>query len=138
MARPARPERSRSARSSRQLSRFYHSINPDRVFGTHSEKLVNTAKAHRQTARFEHRGSSLCFRVWDQDDLPAILDLSVETGCLVCDLPNIRVRERMTNDDKHGAPKVALEPIIQLFPICRRQVVVAIGDDKARPMTVRL
>src|SRR6266850_163656 len=26
MARPARPERSRSARSSRQLSRFYHSI----------------------------------------------------------------------------------------------------------------
>jgi hypothetical protein len=36
MARPARPERSRSARSSRQLSRFYHSINPDRVFGTHS------------------------------------------------------------------------------------------------------
>jgi hypothetical protein len=34
MARPARPERSRSARSSRQLSRFYHSINPDRVFGT--------------------------------------------------------------------------------------------------------
>src|SRR5260370_41278342 len=35
MASPARPERSRSARSSRQLSRFYHSINPDRVFGTH-------------------------------------------------------------------------------------------------------
>src|SRR6266403_490515 len=34
MARPAWPERSRSARSSRQLSRFYHSINPDRVFGT--------------------------------------------------------------------------------------------------------
>src|SRR5882757_9968181 len=36
MARPAWPERSRSARSSRQLSRFYHSINPDRVFGTHT------------------------------------------------------------------------------------------------------
>src|SRR5712671_1975067 len=35
MARPARPERSRSAQSSRQLSRFYHSINLDRVFGTH-------------------------------------------------------------------------------------------------------
>src|SRR5712671_2088724 len=35
MARPARSERSRSARPSRQLSRFYHSINPDRVFGTH-------------------------------------------------------------------------------------------------------
>jgi hypothetical protein len=39
MARPARPERSRSARSSRQLSRFYHSINPDRVFGTHRSIL---------------------------------------------------------------------------------------------------
>jgi len=39
MARPARPERSRSARSSRQLSRFYHSINPDRVFGTHSVQI---------------------------------------------------------------------------------------------------
>src|SRR4029077_14664768 len=37
MARPARPERNRSARSSRQLSRFYHSINPDRVFGTHRD-----------------------------------------------------------------------------------------------------
>src|SRR5437899_8236111 len=36
MARPPRPERSGSARSSRQLSRFYHSINPDRVFGTHT------------------------------------------------------------------------------------------------------
>src|ERR1700692_75104 len=46
MARPARPERSRSARSSRQLSRFYHSINPDRVFGTHNgcrkPKLADT------------------------------------------------------------------------------------------------
>src|SRR5450759_2996350 len=35
MARPAPPERSRSARSSHQFSRFYHSINLDRVFGTH-------------------------------------------------------------------------------------------------------
>jgi len=36
MARPARPERSRSARSSRQLSRFQYVINSDRVFGTHN------------------------------------------------------------------------------------------------------
>src|SRR2546429_3049400 len=40
MARPAWPERSRSARSSRQLSRFYHSINPDRVFGTHTPHRI--------------------------------------------------------------------------------------------------
>src|ERR1700692_3165014 len=41
MARPARPERSRSARSSRQLSRFYHSINPHRVFGTHNRRMMS-------------------------------------------------------------------------------------------------
>src|SRR5882762_11853796 len=35
MARPARPERSTSARPSRQLSRFDRSINSDMVFGTH-------------------------------------------------------------------------------------------------------
>src|SRR6266852_6432976 len=36
MARPARPERSRSALSLRQLSRFCYLINSDMVFGTHS------------------------------------------------------------------------------------------------------
>jgi hypothetical protein len=38
MARPARPERSTSARPSRQLSRFYRSINSDMVFGTHTSQ----------------------------------------------------------------------------------------------------
>src|ERR1700704_2562359 len=38
MARKARLEQSKSARSSRQFNRFYHSINPDMVFGTHSCK----------------------------------------------------------------------------------------------------
>jgi hypothetical protein len=32
---PVRPERSRPAQSSRQLSRFDQSMNTDRVFGTH-------------------------------------------------------------------------------------------------------
>src|SRR5713101_9472638 len=36
MARSGRPERNRAARSFRQLRRFYHIINTDRVFGTHS------------------------------------------------------------------------------------------------------
>src|SRR6266404_7735656 len=48
MARPARPERSRSARPSRQLSRFYHSINPDRVFGTHRPTARNSSAELRQ------------------------------------------------------------------------------------------
>src|SRR5258708_36315021 len=39
MARPARPEQSKSARSSRQFNRFYHSINPDRVFGIHRDHI---------------------------------------------------------------------------------------------------
>jgi hypothetical protein len=33
---PARPERNRTVRSFRQLRRFHHVINSDRVFGTHS------------------------------------------------------------------------------------------------------
>src|ERR1700688_763695 len=32
---PGRPERNRTARSFRQLSRFHHVINSDKVFGTH-------------------------------------------------------------------------------------------------------
>ena len=51
MARPARSERSRSARPSRQLSRFYHSINPDRVFGTHSYSSSHP-KTHRAAVGF--------------------------------------------------------------------------------------
>src|SRR5216683_1818223 len=39
MARPARPERSRSALSLRQLSRFCYLINSDMVFGTHRALL---------------------------------------------------------------------------------------------------
>src|SRR5260221_10728172 len=36
MARPGRPERNRAARSFGQLRRFHHSINSDKVFGTHN------------------------------------------------------------------------------------------------------
>src|SRR5258708_18135343 len=57
MARTARPERSRSARSSRQLSRFYHSINPDRVFGTHSAADL--------------RGRVVVHGYWSRSDLEA-------------------------------------------------------------------
>src|ERR1700738_2877891 len=39
MARPARPERSRSALPLRQLSRFCYLINSDIVFGTHRHWL---------------------------------------------------------------------------------------------------
>src|ERR1700682_5475632 len=49
MARPAWPERSRSARSSRQLSRFYHSINPDRVsVHTGADLLAGSDQASRR------------------------------------------------------------------------------------------
>src|ERR1700730_18738873 len=36
MARPGRTERNRAARSFRQLRRFHHVINSDKVFGTHN------------------------------------------------------------------------------------------------------
>src|SRR6266403_5147976 len=39
MARPGRPERNRTARSFRQLRRFHHVINSDKVFGTHNRVL---------------------------------------------------------------------------------------------------
>src|SRR5882724_900488 len=35
MARPGWPERNKAARSFRQLRRFHHVINSDKVFGTH-------------------------------------------------------------------------------------------------------
>src|SRR5258705_6954562 len=43
MARPGRPERNRAARSFRQLSRFHHVINTDKVFGTHSRSALEFA-----------------------------------------------------------------------------------------------
>src|ERR1700687_208486 len=46
MARPGRPERNRTARSFRQLRRFHHVINSDKVFGTH-----NTVPAFRARNR---------------------------------------------------------------------------------------
>jgi hypothetical protein len=36
MAKPGRPERNRTARSFRQLRRFHHVNNSDKVFGTHT------------------------------------------------------------------------------------------------------
>ena len=41
MARPGRSARNRTARSFRQLRRFHHVINSDKVFGTHTGSLVD-------------------------------------------------------------------------------------------------
>jgi RNA-directed DNA polymerase len=40
MARPGRPERNRAARSFRQLRRFHHVINSNKVFGTHTQQYI--------------------------------------------------------------------------------------------------
>jgi hypothetical protein len=40
MARPGRPERNKTARSFRQLRRFHHGINSNKVFGTHRGFIV--------------------------------------------------------------------------------------------------
>jgi hypothetical protein len=52
-ARPARPEENRSARSSRQLNRFYHSINSDEVFGTHRAYKQAKAGIEAGEAKFQ-------------------------------------------------------------------------------------
>jgi hypothetical protein len=75
MARPARPERSRSARSSRQLSRFDHSINPDRVFGTH----------RRSAAEFTGD-----FKNVDVSNLPALVFYPAPAGLRIDTLINFR------------------------------------------------
>src|SRR6266403_422326 len=51
MARPGRPERNRTARSFRQLRRFHHVINSDKVFGTHNRVL-----SFKPQLRLECRG----------------------------------------------------------------------------------
>jgi hypothetical protein len=43
MARPGRPERNRAARSFRQLGRFHHVINSNKVFGTHNGRFPEGA-----------------------------------------------------------------------------------------------
>src|SRR5467141_867548 len=50
MARPGRPERNRTARSFRQLRRFHHIINSDRVFGTHSQLELSLQQARYEAA----------------------------------------------------------------------------------------
>ena len=47
MARPGWPERNRAARSFRQLRRFHHVINSDKVFGTHTAFKAYLAPLHR-------------------------------------------------------------------------------------------
>src|SRR6202049_4089044 len=44
-ARPGRPERNRAARSFRQLRRFHHGINSDKVFGTHTALMPKTIES---------------------------------------------------------------------------------------------
>src|SRR5258708_5779052 len=47
MARPARPERNRTARSFHQLRRFHRVINSDKVFGTHRLMTRPDVRPHR-------------------------------------------------------------------------------------------
>jgi isoquinoline 1-oxidoreductase subunit beta len=56
MVRPARPERNRTARSFRQLRRFHHVINSDKVFGTHTR--LNIAEPCSTSRHAPRRSSS--------------------------------------------------------------------------------
>ncbi|MFY9817670.1 MAG: hypothetical protein WAK36_13420, partial [Pseudolabrys sp.] len=63
MARPGRPERNRAARSFRQLRRFHHVINSDKVFGTHNDAAALSAG-----------GYTLAYVVGELDDGAAFID----------------------------------------------------------------
>src|SRR5437764_5684223 len=57
MARPGRPERNRAARSFRQLRRFHHLINSDKVFGTHKGSWLckNAETLNRNRRNYSHK-----------------------------------------------------------------------------------
>src|SRR6202171_3672271 len=62
MARPARPEQTKSARSSRQLSRFCYLINPDKVFGTHKDGQNETEQPDHSASLVDSITSSTRIR----------------------------------------------------------------------------
>src|ERR1700694_1780925 len=62
MARPARPEQTKSARSSRQLSRFWYLINPDKVFGTHKDGQNETEQPDHSASLVDSITSSTRIR----------------------------------------------------------------------------
>jgi NAD(P)-dependent dehydrogenase (short-subunit alcohol dehydrogenase family) len=69
MVRPARPERSRSALPSRQLSRFCYLRNPDRVFGTHRQSAIE--KINREVS-----GARVSYEPLDLANLASIADFA--------------------------------------------------------------
>ena len=73
MARPGRPERNRAARSFRQLRRFHHLINSDKVFGTHKSGTGLLFDLDRdlpnEWAKFKHSGQAFSFLL-RRDDFP--------------------------------------------------------------------
>jgi hypothetical protein len=77
-----RPERKRAARSFRQLRRFHHGFNSDKVFGTHKGFLIAQGKYIVPT----EAGLSL-FGVLKQAD-PALVDpgVTAQLECLLDDV----------------------------------------------------
>jgi CHAT domain-containing protein len=83
MARPGRPERNRAARSFRQLRRFHHVINWDKVFGTHSLPAGRTAARNLTTGSYSEfwRGAGID-RAKLVQALPDLPDTAVELNAV--------------------------------------------------------
>src|SRR5258705_10774976 len=60
MARPGRPERNRAARSFRQLRRFHHGINSNKVFGIHNGKPIQLGPFTVFPRLVDHSGFDAC------------------------------------------------------------------------------
>src|ERR1700730_4909076 len=69
MARPGRPERNRAARSFRQLRRFHHGINSDKVFGTHTGAPLATKGPEKQSTPANMTGDPIIYQNRKLDSL---------------------------------------------------------------------
>src|SRR5450631_178957 len=67
MASPGWPERNKAARSFRQLRRFHHVINWDKVFGTHSGYVLLEAEGGERKLTILSTGSELHLAVEARD-----------------------------------------------------------------------
>src|ERR1700751_6020794 len=78
MAKPGRPERNRAPRSFRQLKRFHHVINSDKVFDTHSPQTNGICERFHRTVLNEFYRVAFRKKVYRSiDELQIDLDLWV-------------------------------------------------------------
>jgi hypothetical protein len=72
------------------------------------KELVYSAKANRQSATLEQSGAVVIARVKEQDYLPAVIQLCVKARGFVRDFANVRVGQRVPDNNQYRPGKVCL------------------------------